>query len=145
INTSAPLADIAILHSTLASNVSGFRVPTIGTLDGLTIDDTVIQNNQFGIDVNAANPGPTSLSNVSISNTQFLNNTDKGAYFEKLDHALFSNIVVSGNGTSASSPAGIDINLKFGNYSNISFSGATFTNNGGGSATGIGLAIKGRD
>jgi hypothetical protein len=145
INSSAPLVNIAILNSTIDGNSSGFRIPTSGSLDGLTIQSTIIQNNQLGLDVNAANPGPTFLDHVTISDTQLLNNAQKGAYFEKLSNALFSNILVTGNGTSPTSPTGIDLNLKFGNYANISFSGATFTGNGTGSASGQGLAIKGRD
>src|SRR5262249_43531340 len=87
----------------------------------------------------------TGLTNVSITDTTFSDNLLKGAYFERLDHATFTNTTVSGNGTLSDHPAGFDINLKFATYSNIGFNGATFTNNGTGStATGVGLTIKAR-
>ena len=89
--------------------------------------------------------GARFLTNVSVSNTQFLNNVFKGAYFEKLSGAWFSDVTVTGNGTRPPTSAGFDLNLKYGDYSNIRFTDATFTNDGSGAASGIGLAIKGRN
>lgn len=144
--TSSTINDLVINNSTIDGNSSGFRMGTGASLDGLTISSTIFQNNNYGIDVNAATAGGTFLKNVSVSGTQFLNNVFKAAYFEKLADATFTNLTVSGNGTGAASPAGFDINLKYGTYSNISFSTATFSNNGSGDAiNGVGLTIKGRN
>jgi len=145
VNTSGPVTDVAILNSTSEGNSDGFRMGTGQDLDGLTIDNSVFQNNQYGMEVYAASSGTSYLTDVSVSDTQFLNNTVKGAYFEKLNNATFINITVTGNGTGAASPAGFDLNLKYAAYSNISFDGATFTNNGTGATSGVGLTIKGRD
>ena len=91
-------------------------------------------------------PAPAGhLTNVTVSGTQFLNNLYEGAYFEKLSNANFNSIIVTDNGTGNASPAGFDINLKYGGYSNINFNTATFTGNGTGTTSGNGLTIKGRN
>jgi hypothetical protein len=145
LNTTTPLTDIAILNSTVSNHGrSGLLVGHAHSLDGLTIANSVFQSNTIGIEVDAVNPGPTYLRNVSVSNTQFLNNVVKAAYIEKLSDATFTDIVVAGNGTGAG-PGGIDINLKYGTYSGIAFRGAVFTDNARNTASGTALAIKGRD
>jgi hypothetical protein len=147
INSTGSMQDVQVLNSTLSSNgLDGMRIPTsLVGLDGLTISNTQFAGNtNIGLEVYATT-GHTGLTNVSISNSQFTNNVAKGAYFERLGSANISDISVSGNGTGPSSPAGIDINLKYATYSNIAFNGATFSNNGNGAASGNGLTIKARN
>ena len=57
------------------------------------------------------------MTNVNVSNTTFNNDTLKGIYAETLDHATFDNITVNNSGTVAGSPNGVNLNLKYGNYS----------------------------
>ncbi len=146
-NTGAANTDWSIDGSTFDGNFDGFRMATGDSLDGLSITNSVFQNNtEAGIEVFAASAGGTYLTDVTVSDTQFLDNTLKGAYFEKLDHATFTNITVTDNGTSGASSAGFDLNLKYGNFSNIGFDGAVFSGNGTGDAVnGAGLTIKGRN
>ena len=58
---------------------------------------------------------------------------------------MLDHVTVTNSGTGASSPAGIDINLKYADFSNITLSNTTITNSGTGTPGGIGLAIKARD
>ena len=92
------ITDLTISDSTSESNSDGFRMGTTDGLNGLTISNTIFQNNQYGMEAYQASNGSGTLTNVSVTDTQFLNNLYKGAYFEKLNTALFSNITVSDNG-----------------------------------------------
>jgi len=83
---------------------------------------------------------------VQITDSTFSNNTLKGMYFEKLQDASLSRLVVSGSGNGQSAGIGIDVNLKGAAYSNISISSCVVTNCGTLDPTlGCGIAIKARD
>jgi hypothetical protein len=146
-----PATNVQILNSLLSANNVGLRMGTAASVDGLTITGSVISNNNQGIFIAANNPLTSSLKNVTVSDTEISNNLIKGAYIEKLQDATFTNITVTNNGTDTSYNfnAGFDINLKYGNYSNISFVDSTFTDNGVGATStafpGYGLAIKARN
>ena len=74
------------------------------------------------------------------------NNTSKGIYWEKVDNSSLDNVTLSNNGTSGASASGIDINLKYGTYSNISLRQIQANANGLGDLTnGTGITIKGRN
>ncbi|MEI9947315.1 MAG: hypothetical protein WDN26_24275 [Chitinophagaceae bacterium] len=80
-----------------------------------------------------------------LPGTTFTGNTLKGLYFEKLNEASFDNITVDNNGTSETEhAAGIDINLKFGNYSTIEIKNSTISNNGKSNNNGGGILVKAR-
>ena len=97
-------------------------------------------------DINS-NPVSVTANNLTVQNCYI-----KGAYFEKLTDSSFTSCTFANNGTDPNMVAsesmrtwmcGVDINLKNGNYKNISFVGCTFTNNGANSGTA--LLIKARD
>ena len=107
----------------------------------------------FGINP-AGGTGPYNENPVSVTanNLTVQNCYIKGAYFEKLTDSSFTSCTFANNGTDPNMVAsesmrtwmcGVDINLKNGNYKNISFVGCTFTNNGANSGTA--LLIKARD
>ncbi len=70
-------------------------------------------------------------------------------YIEKLENALFENLIIDscGYNSSYNYNAGIDINLKYNDYKNITFKYCDITNCGlgGSNAFGCGLIVKGRD
>jgi hypothetical protein len=146
--------NLEILNSTLASNGVGFRMGTADNLDGLTIADSTFDSNTAqGIAV-FTGPAGSYLTNVSISDTDFVNNTQKGAYFEKLNNAVFDGITVLNSGTDPTYAFnnGIDINLKHGAYSNITIQNSEFSGSGvrtvygpGGFDFAAALAIKARN
>ena len=92
------------------------------------------------------NPVSVTANNLTVQNCYI-----KGAYFEKLTDSTFTSCKFVNNGTDETKVesgfrtwmCGVDINLKNGNYENISFIGCTFTNNGANSGTA--LLIKARD
>jgi len=143
INNSANMSDIVISDSSLSNNTGlGLRIPSsMLSLDGLTITDSHLDGNASGWETytaTSATDGP--LTNVTVSGTTFDNNLNKGMYFERLNNASFTNVEVMNSGTGTASPAGIDINLKYAAFSNISITDSKISG-----STGNGLAIKGRN
>src|SRR3546814_20684155 len=77
--------------------------------------------------------GDTStVSGVTFLGTSFSENLNKGIYVEKLSDTTFDGILVENSGTNAAyaSNNGIDINLKFGDYTNIQLLNSTVTGSG---------------
>jgi hypothetical protein len=138
----------------LVSPYVGLRVSGGTSIDGLTVTNSHFDGNDIGwylSQESAAVGGPT-VTNVSVTGTTFSNNLMKGIYAEKLDHATFTNITVANSGTDATYGfnAGIDINLKWSNYSEITIESSTITGSGLlGSATSpfnpASVTIKARD
>lgn len=144
IHNSAVVTDLALQDVTLSNNGNGIRIR--GQLTGLVIEDSLITGNSIGINTVAASADSNMVSNVTIQNTEVLSNTSKGMYFEKLSSAIFQDLTVRNNGTTGTWPAGIDINLKYEAYSNITISDSLFEDNGTSDTIfGVALAVKARD
>lgn len=132
----------------------GFYVDLTSTVDHLTVVDSVFTHLTYGWYLQKAVSADTStVSNVSVTNTTFNYNAHKGIYAEKLTQAVFEDCTIDNNGSDDTVlpvyfndwKAGVDINLKAGNYSNISFLDCTITNNGTGNAKeGVGITFKAR-
>ena len=148
IHNSGIVTDLNLSGVSLTDNNVGFRVSSTGQVNGLAIDSSHFDNNDIGF-YTTANPSSTSnqnsFTNIQISSSTFNYDATKGLYVEELDHATLSGITVNSSGTDASSPDGININLKYGTYSSISISGATLTGDGTGTSTGAAIAIAGRN
>lgn len=145
VTTSGDVANLSIDDILARNNTVGFRVGNASSIDGLTITNSGFNNNRFGMylakdDNNIANT--SNVTNVNVSDTSFDNNSDKGIYAEKLDSADFTRISVLNSGTSLANRnnAGIDINLKNGAYSNITFDDITVSGSGT-DTTGMGNAF----
>jgi hypothetical protein len=82
-------------------------------------------------DANNAEVSST-FDDVTVRNTSFNDNPEKGIYVEKLSSATFNNIEIARSGTADSyvAPAGFDMNLKFGDYSNITIKNSSFDDSG---------------
>ena len=116
------------------------------TVDGFSYGLYFGKNPAGGIGPYNENPVSVTANNLTVQNCYI-----KGAYFEKLTDSTFTSCKFVNNGTDETKVesgfrtwmCGVDINLKNGNYKNISFVGCTFTNNGANSGTA--LLIKARD
>ncbi|MEI6750793.1 MAG: right-handed parallel beta-helix repeat-containing protein, partial [Bacteroidota bacterium] len=143
--------NLSVLNSKINGNFMGFRKGTAPAISGFTMDNCEVKGNSAQGCFIATTTGGT-FNNVSIKNSDFSNNLQKGMYFEALSNALLDGIIMNNSGSDASYGfnTGIDINLKYGNYSNITLKNSEITNCG---ATGtaialdnpIAIAIKARD
>lgn len=139
------------ITSTEARN--GLLVGSSVTVDGLTVADSHFDGNReawyFAKEDESSNPH--TVKNVLVTNTTFNENTNKGIYVEKLEDAVFDGIEMTDTGTNAAYGFnnGIDINLKWAAYANITIQNSTFTNTGmlgtGNQMFHGAIAIKARD
>ncbi len=136
--------DLIITGGNFSNNViAGFRVPTYAQVSNVTIQNSMLNGNANGILVFS---GTAIFNNINISNSQFNNNTSKGMYYEALNNAFLTNNTIDNSGTAGNFAAGIDINLKNGNYQNVNLINNTVTNSGTGDpVNGAGTVIKGRN
>ena len=135
----------------------GLYVDLTSSLTNLKISDSAFDNLHYGWYIQKEVSADTStVQYVEVDNTTFNHNNLKGIYVEKLEDATFTDITVDQNGYDGSllgacsyfNPwlAGIDVNLKAGTYQNLTFVGATISNNALGDAKeGTGASIKARD
>lgn len=109
----------------------GIRAGTASGVDGLLVDGCIITNNYQGISVFQATT-PVAFTDITIQNSTISNNAIKGMYFEKLDNALLKGLTMDNNGTDVTYGFnnGIDINLKYDDYSNITIENCDITNSG---------------
>ncbi|MCC7466662.1 MAG: right-handed parallel beta-helix repeat-containing protein, partial [Saprospiraceae bacterium] len=109
----------------------GLRAGTASGVDGLLVDGCIITNNYQGISVFQATT-PVAFTDITIQNSTISNNAIKGMYFEKLDNALLKGLTMDNNGTDVTYGFnnGIDINLKYDDYSNITIENCDITNSG---------------
>ncbi len=150
-NTNPPtgsgnFADFELTDCDLSANGStGLRVASYVGIDGLTIVGGHMDGNVYGVQTYTAAGNPL-VTNVSVTGTTFNNNSSKGMYFENLDHAVFTGITVDHSGTVGAWAAGVDLNLKYHAFQDITFTDSTFNACGTGDpVNGVGLTIKARD
>jgi hypothetical protein len=150
VHNSAVVSDLAMTSVNISGNSTGLRVATTGSMNHLRIIDSHFDgNSNIGLYTSASASSATNqddFTEITITNTTFDNNTLKGIYVEKLDHATLNGISVRNSGTAGVSSAGIDINLKYGDYHDVAIADSVITDNGSGDpSSGWGLAIKARD
>ncbi len=124
------VSNLQVLNSLFEGNVTGIRMPSNATADGITIDNTVFQN-QTGSGFYQANEGSTGwVKNLTVTNSTFTNigasSGHAGVYAEE-----FSNVTIEDN-TFTGNQYGINL---FDAYSgaasvttNVTIRGNTFTN-----------------
>ncbi len=156
IAATADVTDLLIDNSNFSTNSEGAGMHVHGSVDGLTIIDSHFDGNNIGFYAFQVDGSDTVLNNVDISDTSFSNNTYKGMYIEKLSNALLDNITINNSGTLSGTadglagyevwPTGIDLNLKYYDYENITIQNSSITDSGTANpANGAGLAVKTRD
>lgn len=136
------------------NNKVGFFVTDSGSINGLDVDDSGFDNNDFGWytmkDMSVLNASDT-VENVTVDNTTFSGNKFKGIYAEKLSDATFTDIDVIGSAYDVANPnanVAVEVNLKNGTYQNIVFDNATIYSGSpttSGNKAGVGISIKARN
>ena len=121
-----------------------------GNFDSLLIEDSSFNNNRYGLSFSNSNPDqPFLFSNVTIKRSKFHQNSHKGMFFESLSNALFEDVEVCSCGLGGNQyEHGIDLNLKYADYSNLTFKRIQISGNGAAESSfgdGCGLFIKARD
>ena len=151
VDMTGAVTDLTLEQVSLNANGDGFYVAAMGTVEGLTVTGSHFDGNLYGFAATAdssSSSNQDSFTGLSVDSSTFTNNLRKGIYLEKLNDAVFDNITVDHSGTSGAYPdgAGIDINLKFGDYAEIQLLNSTISDSGTGSPiNGVGLTIKARD
>ena len=141
-----------LINCSFDNNHNGLKVSNAAVVTNLTVENCSFDNNTFGWYIsNSSSGGTNTFDGITVENTTFNSNTKKGLYIEKLSNATFDYITVDGSGT-ADVPwnSGIDINLKWADYENISITNSSITDCGYyGTATHAeapaAVAIKARD
>jgi parallel beta-helix repeat protein len=149
---SSGTGNFTIKNSKLNQNKLGFRKGTVPDISGFTMENCEVKDNTTQGCFIAAENGTNVFSNVLIKNSDFSGNLQKGMYFEVLSEATLEGIIMSDAGVDPTYGFnnGIDINLKYGTYSNIVLKDSEITGCG---VTGIAtapdnpaaIAIKARD
>ena len=127
-NTTGTMLDWVITNSTFNANADGFRMGMAANIDGLSITGTTFSNQvSSGIYIPQQSPNSGGCSNVTITGNTFTNNANASSnnaaiYIEKLSNATIGNNTITDNGPTTN-PRGILLNLKYGNYSNVTISG----------------------
>ncbi|MBK6859733.1 MAG: HYR domain-containing protein [Saprospiraceae bacterium] len=151
-NSDIDITNTDIQRTSLLAGTIGMRNGTANGVNGMLIDNCTITGNALQGIVNFQSTTPSAFDNIVIKNSTISNNLQKGMYFEKLSNATFEKLTMNNNGTDATYGFnnGIDINLKYASYSNITIKECDITNSGNtGTATDpqnpAVIAIKARD
>ncbi|MBZ0243302.1 MAG: hypothetical protein K8F24_08830 [Bacteroidales bacterium] len=141
------LTDLLISSCSFNENGAGMKIGSQVSVSHITITDSHFDNNTtHGWYSDANKTTKPDLDFVSITNTSFIGGNTKGFYTERLSNAVFDNITVSDiDNASYAWSAGMDINLKWKAYSDITIKNSSFSNCGNGSTNGVGLTVKARD
>ncbi|MCF8369915.1 MAG: carboxypeptidase regulatory-like domain-containing protein [Bacteroidales bacterium] len=143
-----PLTDLVITNCSFNENNVGLKLASTASATYITITGSHFDDNiAHGWYSDAKDTSEPDLDVVNISNTTFNDNGYKGMYTERLSHAIFDGVTCmsSGDDPAYNWGAGIDINLKWKSYSDITIKNSSFTGCGVGSLNGVGLTVKARD
>lgn len=141
--------NLTITNSEFNQNGAGMKIGSTASASHITITGSHFDDNRsqgWYSDKNAN--GVPVLEHVTITDSTFNNNPDKGFYTERLSYATFTNVQFnnSGNGR-ATQGAGLDLNLKYGAYSEIWLEGIQAVDSGkiGSTVNGSGISIAARN
>lgn len=139
------ISDVTLEDLDITGSVVGYDKGTAATISDVDIVGGSIVDSYIGIDFAKANGSAGMASDVTIDGVLFQHLTEKGIYVETFDQSTILNVVMDDVGTfgrgyafAAKTPydqtgefgAGIDINLKYGDYSGIVIDGFEMTNVG---------------
>jgi hypothetical protein len=150
INLEGASSAVTLKNSSFSNNgSSGIKVTSSSRVTNLAIDACTVNGNLFGLyaaDGNAATyQANAQLDGLTANNgSTFSNNTSKGIYIESMNSGLFDGIEVvnSGQGSTGATSAGIDINLKYANYSNLTIRNSLISGCGKNNSFGGGILVK---
>ncbi len=159
---SGAMTDLVFNNDTFSNNGTdptgdGIYISGDPTIDGLTITNSQLNNNALGgleiyVDPAATNLSNTHVQNVLVEDTTFDGNASKGIYAERLKDAVLRRVNVENTATTENaafpSPAGIELDLRYQDYSGITIEDSDILTNGNtGTPQGTnssGIAIKAR-
>ena len=136
------VANTALTDIDINDTVIGIEKSTTANIDGLTLTDGSFTDGYIGIDfAKATGAGQEEeglAENVTIDGTHFEDMTAKGIYVEALSHSTITGVTMTnvgfwGSGAAFGGPyagVGIEINLKNGEYSDITITDFTLTDTG---------------
>lgn len=139
---------IRIADSAFDANKAGVKLGSTASASDITIERSSFDGNSAqGWYSDKGATSSSTLTGLTIIDSTFNGNGDKGFYTEKLSDAVFQNVQFNDSGNARPSQgAGLDLNLKYGAYSDIQLidvqavgSGTPATPNGSG------IAISARD
>lgn len=126
IDVSGTIEDLTLDGTTVTGDFMGLWIGGGAGVDGLTITDALFDGNRIGVytqhDPNLIGDVADlrNVTDVTIEDTEFVDNVRKGIYAETLSDAHLENVTVSGiTSDTYGFNNGIDINLKAGDYSAI--------------------------
>ncbi|MDG2521143.1 hypothetical protein P7B02_06275 [Caulobacter segnis] len=140
--------DILIDDVTFSGGKIGFGKSTETDIHALTIKDSIFENLTIGVDL------PTATAQGRVVDVEFLDNTfanitHKGIYAEALSNAVFGGVTMNNVGKvgndSGLNGNGIDFNLKYASYTDITIRDFTLVDVGGADANGAAIAVKARN
>lgn len=119
------------LHGFTITNTgggNGIDVPSTVDASGLHIENVDISETSIGFFNDRATGGPT-FSGVLFRDVSITNSERKGIYTEALANATIEDTVIDGvNSPTYGFNSGIDINLKYGDYDDVSIRNTTVRN-----------------
>ncbi|RYD19668.1 MAG: hypothetical protein EOP88_18095, partial [Verrucomicrobiaceae bacterium] len=152
INVNGVNSNLTLRNSSFSNNTgTGIKVESSARVSNFLVEGSSVNGNTNGLyaaDANAATySANTQLQGITVRNTTFSNNTGKGLYIESMNDGLFEGLTIanSGLGNAGNSGSGFDINLKYGNYSNLTVRNSVISGCGVNYSFGGGLLIKARN
>lgn len=146
INVNSGTSDLTIRDSTFNNNSVGFKLGSTASASAITIEGSSFDgNSNTGWYSDKASASTSTLTGLSITDSTFNDNAMKGFYTEKLSDAVFTRVEFIGSGNERDTQGtGLDINLKYGDYENISLVDLVVVDSGQG-PSGQGISIAARD
>lgn len=146
--------NVTIRDLTMTDGHDTLRIGENAAVEHFTLRNTKVNDSNIGIYVagNDVDSGNGEFDHVRFENTHWIDNRRKAIYMEKLSNATFDELYIDGiTGPDYGFVNGIDINLKGGNYTNITIRNSVVKNVAKGSpfngvaSFSAAIAIKGRD
>lgn len=147
-------SNVTVRDLTMTDGHDALRIDQGATVRDFSLINTKVNESNIGIYVagNAVDSSNGEFDRVLFRNTHWIDNRRKAIYVEKLSNATFDELLIDGvTGPDYGFINGVDVNLKGGNYSNITIKDSVVANVAKGSPfNGISsfsaaVAIKGRD
>lgn len=143
---------ITLTNSSFSDNGSvGVRFGSTARADNLLIEGCAIDGNDLvGLYIGDGNvahyQGGAMVDGLTVTGTSFSNNLLKGIYLESANDILFEGLTVENSGTLVTNhAAGIDINLKFATYQNVTIRDSLIKDCGNNNPNGGGILLKARN
>lgn len=122
-NGAGVITDWKIINCDFDNNGSGLYCSSASRMSDLTISGSVFNSqSSSAIYVAQSSTSPGLWNDVTISGNSFTGNGNSAGnaalYIEKMSAGIISNNIMMNNGTD-DAPRGVNLNLKYGSYSNI--------------------------